>query len=94
MDSIFDEAEACAYMRTATGTVYDDDQLLNIIDIIFDYYEDNGQLDLDSDADLDVADLIAHVSSMLCKDKGNAVAPADVAALVNAELAYEDQLFC
>lgn len=81
-------------MRKTTGTAYDDDQLLNIIDIIFDYYEDNGQLDIDSDADFDVDDLIAHVSRMLAKDKGNAVAPVDVAALVNAELAYEDQLLC
>lgn len=92
MENEFDESRACAYMRQATGTDYDDDQLLNIIDIIFDYYEDNGLLDIDGDSELDTDALTAYVTRMLAKDKGNLVAVADIDRLVAAELAYEDSI--
>ena len=51
----FDEDTAIDYMRKAfeaeTGlqAEYDDDQLLNIIDMIWDYYEQNGLLDVASE---------------------------------------------
>ena len=51
----FDENDAIAYIRAHipadVAALYDDNELLNLIDIIFDYYEANGLLDLDIDDD-------------------------------------------
>lgn len=92
----FDEQKAVAFMRERAGVEYDDDQLLNVIDIIFDYYEDHDMLDIDDDTDADeeqeMKDLIAHVSKMLSKDKGAEIAPGDIEALVRAEVEYEYSL--
>lgn len=99
----FDEDTAIDYMRKAfeaeTGlqAEYDDDQLLNIIDMIWDYYEQNGLLDVDSEPDDDydtdiVAELIDYVTRMLRKDKLAEVKPEHVKPLVLGELAYEDFL--
>lgn len=34
-----------------SGKQYDEDELLNIIDMIWDWYEDNGLLEIDTEAD-------------------------------------------
>lgn len=92
----FDEDKAVNYILEHTGlSSYDEDQILNVIDIIWDYYEDNGYLDLDLNDDAGDADpekLIAHVEKMLARDKGNAIAREDVAPIVRAELDYEATL--
>lgn len=92
----FDEQDAIKYIKDATGLVYDDDQLLNVIDIIWDWYEDHGMLDInfddDDDAPVDADALSAHVAKMLRKDRGSVIDPEHVAAIVNAELAYENSL--
>lgn len=97
MDKEFNEDCAISYIRNnaVTSRKYDGDDILNVIDIIWDYYEDHGMLSLDfgedgpDDDTLDRGDLVAHVSKMLAKDKGNRVAQQDVAPIVDAELAYE-----
>lgn len=74
---------------------YTDDDLLNVIDIIFDYYEDKGLIDPDTDGDddnLDVDDLACHVLRMLGKDPGNKIEALDVPAIIEAELLAEDHL--
>lgn len=76
---------------------YDDDQLLNVIDIIWDLYEDSGMLDIsaaldDDDADLSFEDITAHVAKMLRKDKGSEIAQEHVAPIVQAELVYEESI--
>lgn len=97
----FDEKQAIDFMRSRLPEEwrdrYDDDELLNVIDIIWDYYEDNGLLDIDSalddeDTDPDVDEIVAHVAKMLRKDKGAQVAQDHVAAIVEAELAYEQSI--
>lgn len=92
----YSEEDAVKYMRQAANTSYDDDDLLNIIDIIWDYYEAKGLLSLDFDADdeaeLDEDDLTKHVAKMLRSDKGNNVNEEDVESLVKAELEYEKTL--
>jgi hypothetical protein len=95
----FDEIKAIEFIRANAAGVdakkYDDDQLLNVIDIIWDYYEDNGFLDItldDEDEDVDVDKLVKHVSKMLARDKGAVIAPEDVEPIVLAELEYEDSL--
>lgn len=91
----FDEQKAIEYIRKATGCTYDDDQLLNVIDIIWDWYEDNGMLDIcmdDDDDEVDSEVLKTHVAKMLRKDRGSEINPGDVSAIVDAELAYENTL--
>lgn len=96
----FDENEAIRYMRAHAGSELsarypDDDELFNIIDLIYDYYEANGMLEIDlddEDEELDTDDLMAYVERMLRKDKGAAIKPGDAEAFVNAYLEYENSL--
>ena len=95
----FDEKEAVKAMRAAlspeASARCNDDELLNIIDIIWDWYDDNGLLDIDTEADDDdvnVGELSAHVRRVLAKDKLSPVLPDEVEPLVAAELRYEQSL--
>lgn len=92
----FDEQDAIKYIKEATGLAYDDDQLLNVIDIIWDWYEDHDLLDInfdeDDDVPVDAEALTAHVAKMLRKDRGSVIDAEHVAAIVAAELAYENTL--
>lgn len=97
----FDENIAIKALRDALPeerrNLYDDDELLNIIDMIWDYYEENGMLEIDLDDededDEDIhSDLCDYVVRMLRKDKGAKVMPEDVPALVAAELEYENSI--
>ena len=96
----FDENEAIKYMRGAVGDELsarypDDDELFNLIDLIYDYYEANGLLDIDvddDDAELDIVDLLDYVDRMLRKDKAATLTASDAVPFVRAYLAYEDSL--
>ncbi len=96
----YDSNEAIKRMRNAidadASAFYDDDQLINLIDIIWDYYEMNGLLEIDLEDDEDNTDiqseLIDYASRILKKDKGAVIKPEHIEPLVLAELAYEDEL--
>ncbi|MBD5199707.1 MAG: hypothetical protein HDS83_04885 [Bacteroidales bacterium] len=97
----FDENNAIKQMRAAlpaeVASIYDDDELFNVLDMIWEYYEENGMLEIDmeddDDADEDiVGDLTDYVTRMLRKDKGAKLDPQYVRALVEAELDYESSL--
>lgn len=95
----YDEKAAVKAMRAAidtdTASSYPDDELINIIDIIWDWYDDNGLLDIDAEADdedVNVGELTAHVRRMLSKDKLSPIRAEDIEPLVAAELAYEQSL--
>ncbi len=92
----FDEQQAIKYMLSHAdiSRQYDDDQILNLIDIIWDYYEDKGLLDisLEDDSEVDKDDLICHTIKLLAKDTGNEIIMEDIPALVGAELEYESTL--
>lgn len=70
---------------------YSDDDLLNVIDMIWDYYDENGFLDMSDDDDdtIDVEDVADYVKRMLKKDKEARISPDDVMAIVNGEIDYE-----
>ena len=94
----YDETKAISLMNEAAGANYPDDEILNIIDMIWDYYEQNGLLDpvLD-DADTDdsaseLADIVEYVKRMAKKDRHCKVSPDHIEALVAAELQYEESL--
>lgn len=96
----FDENEAVRMMKEALpadeSIKYSDDEMLNLIDIIWDYYEQNGLLDVDlSDDDDDevvISELVDYAKRMLKKDRNATLNPEMVELLVEAELAYEDSL--
>ncbi|MCM1076445.1 MAG: hypothetical protein NC411_03695 [Bacteroides sp.] len=95
----FDEKEAIKAMRAAiseeSSRLYDDDEILNVIDIIWDWYEDQGLLDIDAEADdedVNTETLIKHVGKMLAKDSDSPIKREDIEPLVTAELHYEQSL--
>ncbi len=96
----FDENKAVEWINKALVEAgrkpYDEDQVLNVVDMIWDFYEENGLLDIDVDADEpdeDIEpDLIDYVTRMLRKDSGATVDTADVPLMVKAEIDYEDSV--
>lgn len=95
----FDEKDAVKAMREAltpeASERCSDDELINVIDIIWDWYDDNGLLDIDTEADdedVNVEALTAHVRKMLAKDKLSPIRPDEVEPIVAAELRYEQSL--
>lgn len=96
----FDENEAIIAMRQAVPeakkALYVDDELLLVLDIIFDWYEDNGYLNIDADSEETsqemTSKLIAHVRKLLAADKDSIISPDDAQALVEAEINYENSL--
>lgn len=97
----FDENKAIKAINKALADAnrktYDEDELINIIDMIWDYYEENGMLDIDDDFEADddedvAAELVDYISRMLRKDKGANINFEDLPIIVQAELDYEDSL--
>ena len=96
----FDELRAVAFindrLREVGRNPYPEDEVLNVIDMIWDFYEENGLLDVDADdddTDDDIEpDMIDYVNRMLRKDKGASISPADVPLMVRAEVDYEDSV--
>lgn len=96
-DIQFDENDAIKfirrYMPADISDRYDDDEILNIIDMIWDYYEDNGLLEIPtSDNDTGTTNLqplMDYVNKMLSKDKLAVVDKDHVHYIVEGELAYE-----
>lgn len=96
----FDELKAVEFINSSLKehgrAAYDDDQVLNVVDMIWDYYEENGLLDIESDPDDDADDVesevVDYVTRMLKKDKHAVIALEDVPLMVKAEMAYEDSV--
>ena len=99
---IFDEQQAIKfirnYMPADIADKYTDDEILNIIDMIWDYYEDHGLLEINADIDdtadngYSLTDLTDYVKKMLKKDKLATVDHDDVSHIVEGELAYEKSI--
>lgn len=96
----FDENNALKFMRDAVGKELsakytDDDELFNLIDLVYDYYEQNGLLDfddIDDEDEVDFDDLMAYVYRMLKKDKQAKMSEEDAVKFINAYFDYEDSL--
>lgn len=97
---VFDEDKAIQFIRASVGEKinekYSDDEILFIIDTIWDYYENNGFLSLDVDETeeeiLDTDDLINYVKKEVANDEELIMDPADISMIVKAELEYEESL--
>lgn len=102
-DMQFDENEAIKFIRNYMPADirdrYDDDEILNIIDMIWDYYEDNGLLEIPSfdeqpanETSAQLKPIMNYVNKMLAKDKMAAVDTDHVHYIVEGELAYEKSI--
>lgn len=89
----FDENKAIDYIKAHVENPdiakYDDDDILLVIDTIFEYFE---KYDENEDFDDDNEKVIAYVKKQLVKDKDNAISLDHVAEIVEAETAYENTL--
>lgn len=96
----FDEEKAVLFIRSQlpkdVNDKYDDDDILCIIDIIWNYYEDNGLLSLCVDEveeeQLDPDDLVNYVKKEVKNDDELNMSSKDVELIVKAELDYEESL--
>ena len=93
----YNERDAIRLMRATLPADRADkissDEILHIIDMIWDYYETHGCLDIDLDDDdtatPDQAELIKYVKKQVAKDRRSPILPDEVEPMVLAELAYE-----
>ncbi len=97
----YDEDEAVKFIRAfipeEVKDKYTDDEILLVIDTIWDYYESKGLTSLPSDEEedeeeLDIADMAAYVAKELKKDDEIIMDPADIKFIIQGELAYEKTL--
>lgn len=96
----FDEENAVKFIRESLPEEirekYTDDEILYVVDIIWDYYEKKGLLSLDNiDTEeelLDIDDLVKYVKKELAKDKDAVLDIDDVKHIVKGELQYEESL--
>jgi hypothetical protein len=92
----YDENDAIDFIINKLDQEIADDEILNIIDIIWDYYEDNGYLEISID-DLEnegtqLNDLVAHVIKVIMKDKSSTLDNDVITKIVEAEVEYEESL--
>lgn len=95
----YDEDEAIKYILSnlpdEVAEKYSDDDILLIIDSIFDFYESKGFFnidDSDSDDNFEESELIKFVGKSMKKDKNNPIDDKDIANIVHLELEYEDSI--
>ena len=96
----YDEDNAVKFIRAElpqdVSAKYDDDDILCIIDIIWDYYERKGLLSLNldetEDEQLDPDDLVKVVKKEVKNDDELIMDSKDVELIVKAELDYEESL--
>jgi len=96
----FDEQEALQYMRDELSQASDnfsDDELYFILDSIWDYYDEKGELDLsdfdDNESETDLEEILAYVVKGINKDKE--FRPKDseeIKAAIKGEINYEKEL--
>lgn len=96
----YDEDEAVKFIRRSipaeVNEQYTNDEILFIIDTIWDYYERIGLTSLDGpiteEEEVDVEKLTAYVKKEVANDEKLIMDPADIDKIVKAELDYEESL--
>lgn len=96
----FDEDECVKFIRNelpdTVNDSYSDDEILYIVDIIWDYYEKQGYLSLNAEItdeeELDEEKLTEYVKKQIANDKELLMDPKDVPLIVKGELDYEESL--
>lgn len=93
----YDEDEAVKLMCAAAGLSGDEatDAAFEVLDIIYDYYDANGELEIDAEGGDDdcAAPISDYVAAQLAKSPAAmALSTEQIAKMVIAELEYEDSI--
>lgn len=96
----YDEDRAIEFIRKYVGenvsNQYSDDEILFVIDTMWDYYERKGFTKLNSKATenelLDEEDLLAYVKKEIANDGEILMDPDDLGKILKGELEYEESL--
>lgn len=96
----YDEDDAIRFIRATlpedVNAKYDDDEILFIIDTIWDWYEKNGYLDIDANVadeeETDLDALTAFVKKEVARDGEILMDPADIEIIVKGEVQYEESI--
>ena len=91
----YDEDEAIALMKNALGPAEPaDEDIYQVLDLIFDYYDENGELDIDADADdeTDIDDMTDFIAGYLKGKSKSSLTREQIKTLILAEIEYEDSL--
>jgi hypothetical protein len=99
-DNFYDEDKAIAYIRNILSTEQNnklaDDDILLIIDIIWDYYDSVGMLSLsdidDEEDEVDLTKLLDFVYKECKKIFADGINRDDLSLIVKGELDYEKSL--
>lgn len=95
---MFDEDNAIKYIRTSCGNMTDclsDDDILFVIDCIWDYYDEKEMLDIDFDADddnIEIRTLLEYVTKAIRKDGQIEVTPEILKGIIIKEMEYEQSV--
>ncbi|MDE5807926.1 MAG: hypothetical protein K2H76_07385 [Muribaculaceae bacterium] len=96
----YDENEAVKFIRKLLPAdkedEYTDEEILYVIDIMYDWYEQNGALSLDmsetEEEAEDIPALTAYVKKKIKEDGEVEMDPSDIDLIVKGELEYEESL--
>lgn len=94
----YDEDEAVRLMCEAAGLEMSSaaDTAVEVLDLIYDYYDANGELDIsadDNNADTDVEDVAAYIEAQFAKNApAVALTRSQIVAMIKAEVEYEESL--
>lgn len=92
----FDENDAIEFINKALASKgkpqYGDDDLLLLIDAMYDFYDDNDDFDSDFDEESNLEPLVDYVIKTISKDPDNSIKSEDVRDIVLAEIEYESTL--
>lgn len=96
----YDEDDAIKFIRATlpedVNAKYDDDEILFIIDTIWDWYEKNGYLDIDAsvtdEEEMDLDALTAFVKKEVARDGEILMDPVDIEMIVKGEVQYEESI--
>lgn len=101
VDFGYDEERAVAYIRGElpenVNGKYTDEDILYVIDIIWDYYDKKGFTSLNDMEDveedlLDFDDLMKYVKKTVTSDDEMEMNPRDLTMIVKGELDYEESI--
>ena len=91
----YDEAIA-AMLAVLRPDRRDEDAVYEILDLIYDYYEDNGDLDItldDDEAETDIEAMVAAIAKQLRRRPASTNFDNDeIKAMIEAETAYQESL--
>lgn len=97
----YDEDDAIVFIRQtlpeSVNNRYSNDDILEIIDAIWDYYDENGETSLDNitsseEGDSDASVIADSILRRLAKNGPEAINKADLTLIVKGEIAYEEDL--